>query len=235
MRRPTSSDAPEQALVVLTRVSKWYETPAHRTVVLSDASLAIERGQFVVVLGPSGSGKTTLLNLVGAMDTASSGRAVVAGIDLTAGSSTAHVAFRREKVGFVFQFYNLFPTLTAAENVEIGLEILDLSRQEVARRIRASLEAVGLAHRAAAFPAELSGGEQQRVAIARALAKEPALVLADEPTGNLDRETGERVVRLMKELNQRSGATFVVVTHNPQLAAMADRVVHVVAGRIVEP
>ncbi|MFQ5830127.1 MAG: ABC transporter ATP-binding protein [Candidatus Methylomirabilia bacterium] len=225
---------PSSPVVLLSHVSKWYDTGTVRSTVLIDASLVIEPGQFVVVLGPSGSGKTTLLNLIGAMDTPSSGRLMVAGVDLSASSPETSVAFRRDRIGFIFQFYNLFPTLTAAENVEIGLEILDLARQEIGRRTRVYLEAVGLLDRAAAFPAELSGGEQQRVAIARALAKEPPLILADEPTGNLDRETGERVVLLMKELNRRSGAAFVVVTHNPQIAAVAGRVVHIAEGKIVE-
>jgi putative ABC transport system ATP-binding protein len=221
-------------LVLFSQVGKWYETAANRSVVLNDASLVIERGQFIVVLGPSGSGKTTLLNLMGAMDTPSCGRVLVAGVDLGTSSPDERVAFRRDKVGFVFQFYNLFPALTAAENVEVGLEVLDLSRPEIARRTAVYLEAVGLRDRADAFPDQLSGGEQQRVAIARALAKEPPLVLADEPTGNLDRETGERVVALMKELNRRTGTAFVVVTHNPQIAEGADRVIHVLEATLVE-
>ncbi|MFQ5897435.1 MAG: ABC transporter ATP-binding protein [Candidatus Methylomirabilia bacterium] len=234
MSAPVLDPSTSSPLVVLAHVSKWYDTGAVRTAVLSDASLVVEPGQFVVVLGPSGSGKTTLLNLIGAMDTPSSGHLMVAGVDLSASSSETSVAFRRNKIGFVFQFYNLFPTLTAAENVEIALEILDLSRQEIARRTRVYLDAVGLLERGNAFPAQLSGGEQQRVAIARALAKEPPLVLADEPTGNLDRQTGERVVLLMKELNRRTGAAFIVVTHNPQTATAADRVVHIAQGKIVE-
>ena len=215
-------------LVQIARLGKWYEQSAIRTVVLADASLTVDEGQFVVVLGPSGSGKTTLLNLIGAMDTPSSGSVLVAGVDLGRSSPAEHVAFRRDK------FYNLFPTLTAAENVEAGLEVLDLSRAEVRRRTREYLDAVGLGDRADAFPAQLSGGQQQRVAIARALAKEPRLVLADEPTGNLDRETGEQVVRLMCDLNRRTGAAFVVVTHNAEIAKVADRVVHILGGKVVE-
>jgi putative ABC transport system ATP-binding protein len=221
-------------VVRLSQVGKWYDTAGNRRVVLRDASLVIERGQFMVVLGPSGSGKTTLLNLMGAMDTPSCGRVIVAGVNLGASSPDERVAFRRDNVGFIFQFYNLFPALTVAENVEVGLEVLDLSRREIARRTGAYLEAVGLRDRAAAFPDQLSGGEQQRVAIARALAKEPPLVLADEPTGNLDRETGERVVALMKELNRRTGTAFVVVTHNAQIAGVADRVVHFREATLVE-
>jgi putative ABC transport system ATP-binding protein len=221
-------------VVLFSHVSKWYDTAAGRSVVVRDASLTIEPGEFLVVLGPSGSGKTTLLNLMGAMDTPSSGRVFVAGVNLGASTPDERVAFRRDNVGFVFQFYNLFPALTAAENVEVGLEVLDLSRREIARRTAGYLEAVGLQHRAAAFPDQLSGGEQQRVAIARALAKEPPLVLADEPTGNLDQETGERVIALMKELNRRTGTAFVIVTHNAQVAEVADRVVHLREATLVE-
>ncbi len=221
-------------LVQLSRVSKWYVAGEIRTTVLSDVSLVVEPGQFVVVLGPSGSGKTTLLNLIGAMDTPSSGCLVVAGVELHAIPERARVAFRRDKIGFVFQFYNLFPALTAAENIEVGLEVLGISRAEVARRTRMYLDAVGLLDRAGAFPAQLSGGEQQRVAIARALAKEPRIVLADEPTGNLDGDTGERVTLLMKDLHLRTGAAFIVVTHNPKVSTVADRVMRIVGGKIVE-
>jgi len=231
----TMSDTPAAPpLVRLSKLSKWYEQSQIRTTILAEASLTLDEGQFVVVLGPSGSGKTTLLNLIGAMDTPSSGSIFVAGVDLSASSPAECAAFRRDKIGFVFQFYNLFPTLTVAENVEVGLEILNLSRAEVRRRTREYLAAVGLADRTGAFPAQLSGGQQQRVAIARALAKEPPLVLADEPTGNLDRDTGEQVVRLMRDLNRRTGAAFVVVTHNAEIAKVADRVVHILEGKVVE-
>lgn len=221
-------------LVQLSGLSKWYEQGPIRTTVLAEASLTVDGGQFVVVLGPSGSGKTTLLHLIGAMDTPSSGSVLVAGVHLSTSSPAECEAFRRDKIGFIFQFYNLFPTLTAAENVEAGLEVLGLPRAELRRRTRGYLEAVGLADRAGAFPAQLSGGQQQRVAIARALAKEPPLVLADEPTGNLDRDTGEQIVRLMRDLNHRTGAAFIVVTHNAGIARVADRVVTIAGGKIVE-
>jgi putative ABC transport system ATP-binding protein len=221
-------------LVWLVGVSKWYDQGPIRTVVLAEASLSIGDGQFVCVLGPSGSGKTTLLNLLGAMDTPSSGSIHVAGVDLTRSSSDQWAAFRRDKIGFIFQFYNLFPTLPVEENVEAGLEVLGLPRREVTRRTREYLDAVGLGERARAFPAQLSGGQQQRVAIARALAKEPPLVLADEPTGNLDRDTGEQIVRPMRDLNRRTGAAFVVVTHNADIAKVADRVVHIRNGKVIE-
>ncbi len=221
-------------LVRLSKLSKWYDQGPIRTSVLAEASLTMDGGQFVVVLGPSGSGKTTLLNIIGAMDTPSSGSVLVAGVDLGGSSPSESAAFRRDKIGFIFQFYNLFPTLTAAENVEAGLEVLSLPRSEVKRRTGEYLDAVGLADRAGAFPAQLSGGQQQRVAIARALAKEPPLVLADEPTGNLDHDTGEQVVQLMRDLNRRTGAAFLIVTHNAEVAKAADRVVHMLGGKVVE-
>jgi len=229
------SSAPAPSPVIrLSKVSKWYDQGPIRTMVLAEASMTVDQGEFVVVLGPSGSGKTTLLNLIGTMDMPSSGTVTVAGVDLGRGSQDECASFRRDTIGFVFQFYNLFPTLTAAENVEAGLEVLRLSRSEVARRTREYLDAVGLADRAGAFPAQLSGGQQQRVAIARALAKEPPVVLADEPTGNLDRQTGEQIVRLMRDLNRRTRAAFMVVTHNAEIARSADRVVHISEGKIVE-
>jgi putative ABC transport system ATP-binding protein len=229
------SSAPAPSPVIrLSKLSKWYDQGPIRTVVLAEASMTMDQGEFVVVLGPSGSGKTTLLNLIGTMDTPSSGSVTVAGVDLGRSSQAECASFRRDKIGFIFQFYNLFPTLTAAENVEAGMEVLRLSRSEVARRTRDYLDAVGLADRAGAFPAQLSGGQQQRVAIARALAKEPPVVLADEPTGNLDRQTGEQIVRLMRDLNRRTRAAFMVVTHNAEIARAADRVVHISEGKIVE-
>src|SRR5882724_12948473 len=189
--------SPEAIPVVrLYGVSKWYDQGPTRIVVLTEASLQIEVGQFVVILGPSGSGKTTLLNLMGAMDTPSGGTIFVGPVDLGGSSANQRATVRHDRIGFIFQFYNLLPTLTAAENVEAGLEVLGLSRREVTRRTQEYLDAVGLGARAGAFPAQLSGGQQQRVAIARALAKEPALVLADEPTGNLDHDTGKQIVAL---------------------------------------
>jgi putative ABC transport system ATP-binding protein len=228
------SNSSASGLVRLTNVSKWYDRGPVRSVVLNRASLVVDSGQFVVVLGVSGSGKTTLLHLIGAMDTPSEGRLVVAGLDVTESSPEACGVLRRDKIGFVFQFYNLFPTLTVAENVEAGLEVLDLPRSEITRRTEEYLTAVGLEDRANAFPPQLSGGQQQRVAIARALAKEPPLILADEPTGNLDHDAGEQIVELMRQLNQRTGAAFMVVTHNPGIAIVADRVVHILEGKVVE-
>ncbi len=221
-------------LVSLNQVSKSYSTGEVTTEVLKDVNLAISRDQFVVGLGVSGCGKTTLLNLIGALDTPTAGGVVVDGQIISSMGDRARTEFRCRRVGFIFQFYNLLSTLTAIENVEAGLEILPLSRAEIRARADHYLKAVSLDGKADKFPAQLSGGEQQRVAIARALAKEPVLVLADEPTGNLDEETGLSVMRLMSDLHRNNHGSFVVATHNPRMAALADRVVHIEHGRIVE-
>lgn len=214
-------------LVRMEAVSKHYLAGDLTVDVLRDINLEIPRGEFVVVLGVSGSGKTTLLNLMGALDTPSSGLIRVDGVEVSAVGERARTEFRREKVGFIFQFYNLLPTLSARENVEAALEILPLTRAEIAARSRHYLEGVGLEDRQDKFPSQLSGGEQQRVGIARALAKEPALVLADEPTGNLDEDTGLRIVDLMRKLQREKRTTVVLVTHNPRLTAFADRIVRI--------
>jgi putative ABC transport system ATP-binding protein len=208
-------------------VSKHYLASDLTVDVLRDVNLEIPRGEFVVVLGVSGSGKTTLLNLMGALDTPSSGKIWIDGIDVSAASERARTEFRRKNVGFIFQFYNLLPTLSARENVEAALEILPLSRAEIAARSSEYLAGVGLEGKLDKFPSQLSGGEQQRVGIARALAKEPALVLADEPTGNLDEETGLRIVDLIRSLQRERRSTVVLVTHNPRLVAFADRIVSI--------
>jgi len=222
-------------LVTLEKVSKMYRVGEVRTGVLNDASLEIRRGEFVVVFGVSGSGKSTLLNLIGGLDTCTSGKIVVDGQDLSRAAPEELSVYRRKKLGFIFQFYNLIPTLTAAENVEATLEILPLPRAECRQRSRRFLERVGLSGKADKYPSQLSGGEQQRVAIARALAKEPVLILADEPTGSLDEATADRiVVDLMKNMNREMGATFVLVTHNPKIAEHADRVIEIHGGRVLE-
>jgi putative ABC transport system ATP-binding protein len=214
----------------LRQVSKTYKAGSQAQAVLRDVSMDIAAGEFLVVLGPSGCGKTTLLNLLGGLDTADSGSIWVCGHDLSEASAAELTAYRGRLVGFVFQFYNLLPTLTALENVEAGVAVAGVARDQA----RVSLGAVGLAGAAAKFPAQLSGGEQQRVAIARALAKRPRLVLADEPTGNLDHERASEVLSLMRRLNTESGTTFVVASHNPEVAAMASRVVRLDDGRVTE-
>jgi putative ABC transport system ATP-binding protein len=217
-------------LVSLENVGKSYGSGGGRQLVLDDLSLEMEAGEFVVVLGPSGCGKTTLLNLIGGLDTADSGRVRACGVDLTGASRPELTAYRARSVGFVFQFYNLLPTLTAQENVEAGVRVAGVDRESARESARTLLAQVGLGSMGDRFPSQLSGGEQQRVAIARALAKRPPLLLADEPTGNLDEETAAGVLDLMQELNEATGTTFVVVSHNPLLAQDDKRVVRLSHG-----
>ncbi len=186
------------------------------------------------MLGPSGCGKTTLLNLIGGLDTPDSGAVRACGVDLGRATRAELTAYRARSVGFVFQFYNLLPTLTARENVEAGVRVAGADREAAREAADELLGRVGLGALAERFPSQLSGGEQQRVAIARALAKRPPLLLADEPTGNLDEATAAGVLELMAELNQATGAAFVVVTHNPELARAGPRVVRLSHGRVAE-
>jgi putative ABC transport system ATP-binding protein len=194
---------------------------------LHPMDLTIYQGEFIVMLGPSGSGKTTLLNLIGGIDTPTSGRILFRGQDLAQMDEDRLTGYRRDNVGFVFQFFNLVPTLTAREYVEFVAELVHESQSagEV-------LESVGLGERADHFPSELSGGEQQRVAIARALVKNPPLLLADEPTGNLDYETGKKVLKLMRDVAVAEGVTVILVTHNSAIADIADRTIHLRSGDI---
>ena len=198
---------------------------------LKNIDLAAPQGQFVVILGPSGSGKTTLLNLVGAIDGATAGRIDVGGHDLTSLTTDQQVRYRRENVGFVFQFFNLIPTLTAVENVEL---VADLTGANGAERAVAVLGKVGLADRIHHFPGQLSGGEQQRVAIARALVKQPPILLCDEPTGELDFETGRMILDLLQGVSKEQNQTVLLVTHNAAIGEMADRVLKLGSGEIVD-
>ena len=199
--------------------------------VLTDVSLEVPAGQFLAIAGPSGSGKSTLLGLIAGLDQPTAGRIEVAGVDITALDEDALARFRRDHVGYVFQSFHLLPTLTAQENVAVPLELTG----EAGAAVRAAtlLAEVGLAERAHHYPVQLSGGEQQRVAVARAMARRPALLLADEPTGNLDSATGKQIIELLVGLNRRLGSTLVLVTHDTALAAHADRVVTLRDGRIV--
>jgi putative ABC transport system ATP-binding protein len=223
-----------EPLVSLDGVSKSYGRGSARQRVLEDLSLEIGGGEMVVVHGPSGCGKTTLLNLIGGLDRPDSGRVVSCGTELTHASRAELTAYRARAVGFIFQFYNLLPTLTALENVEAGVRVAGVEREEARERGEALLGRVGLDGLAGRFPGELSGGQQQRVAIARALAKRPRLLLADEPTGNLDEETSAGVLELVRELNRETGVTFVIVSHNPAIARGGDRTVELSRGRLVE-
>ncbi|MBX3222606.1 MAG: ABC transporter ATP-binding protein [Labilithrix sp.] len=222
------------AFVDVVRLCKTYSQGPLATPVLREVSMGFERGSFSAIVGPSGCGKTTLLSVLGALDAGDTGQVVVDGLDLMRASARELTEYRRRSIGFVFQFYNLLPSLTAAENVESGLEFLGLTA--AARRARALdwLARVGMADLASRFPAQLSGGQQQRVAVARVLAREPKLLLADEPTGNLDEESGERIFACMKALQRESGVTCIMVTHDADLAARVDAVVRLRDGRVVE-
>ena len=212
-------------------VEKVYGSGASAVRALRGVNLDVGFGEFVVVLGPSGSGKTTLLNLIGAIEPPTSGRILVAGTDIGGFGERERTAHRRERIGFVFQFFNLVPTLTARENVQL---IAELVTDDPAARTVQVLTQVGLADRMDRFPGQLSGGEQQRVAIARAMVKEPPLLLCDEPTGSLDLDTGRQVLAALRALAQEGHHTVVLVTHNSAIARMADRVLRVSSGRIIE-
>lgn len=218
-------------MVLLEGVSRRYQVGSETVHALREVDLEIDEGSFTVVLGPSGSGKTTLLNLIGALDTASSGRVRVGGRDITGASRKELFRFRREVVSFVFQTFNLFPTLTALENVQCGVEITRRARGARQRAVEV-LGDVGLGDRLHHYPGELSGGEQQRVAIARALATGNPLIVADEPTGDLDFRTGVQILQLLQD-QATAGRTVVVVTHNREISRVADRVVELSSGQVV--
>ena len=221
-----------EAQVQLQNVTKTYQMGEVQVHALNGLDLSIQEGEFVVIVGPSGSGKTTTLNLIGGLDTPTSGELLVAGTDIAGYDEDALTAYRRDQIGFIFQFFNLLPTLTAGENVEFALELADREGQDVHQRARDLLDKVGLAERADHFPSQLSGGEQQRVAIARALAKDPPILLADEPTGNLDFRMGQKVLRVMRDLNQQEGRTVILVTHNTVIGRIGERVVHLRDGQV---
>ena len=227
---PRSPDGP---LVEIAALEKSFRVGEVTTSVLRGVDLTVERGESVAVLGASGCGKTTLLHLVGALDRPDRGTIRIEGVDVTALRRREQARLRRERLGFVFQFYNLLPTLTARENVEVALELLPLTRRELRARAATALEQVGLPDQQDRFPAQLSGGEQQRVAVARALARRPTLLLADEPTGNLDAETGAQVFATMQALTREAGVTLIVASHNLDLAHHCDRVVRIVGGRVL--
>jgi putative ABC transport system ATP-binding protein len=217
-------------MIQLGEVSKWYQMGEVRVTALDQLSLTVEQGEFVVVLGPSGSGKTTLLNVIGALDVPSEGQVEIHGTDLSDSRRGKRFKFRRETVGFIFQTFNLFPSLTALENVQFVMDVVG-KRNGAGKRAAQVLESVGLKERMRHFPHQLSGGEQQRVAIARALAKDAPLILADEPTGELDFRTGVQILELLKEQADR-GKTVVIVTHNREIARISDRVVELHDGRV---
>ena len=220
--------APEH-FVEFRNVRKVYQMGKVSIEALHDVSFAIEKGEICVIVGPSGAGKTTLLNILGGMDVLTSGQVLLDGAEVSSFSKRELASYRRYDVGFVFQFYNLIQNLTAVENVELATQICrePLDPMDV-------MEQVGLRDRARNFPSQLSGGEQQRVAIARALAKNPKLLLCDEPTGALDYVTGKQILKLLQDTARRTGMTVIIITHNSALTAMADRVVRIKSGSVAE-
>jgi putative ABC transport system ATP-binding protein len=220
-------------MIRLEHVTKRYtEAGADRTI-LNDVSLEIGKGEFVVLLGKSGSGKSTLLNLIGGIDAPTQGDVFVDSQAITRMNDTARTLFRRNHIGFIFQAFNLIPTLSVFENVILPLELRSKLTSEVRERAREFIEQVGLSHRSAAFPDRLSGGEQQRVAIARALINDPLVVLADEPTGNLDTDTGKKILDLLDALTRQAGKNLVMVTHSEEVVGVADRVLRLREGKLV--
>jgi putative ABC transport system ATP-binding protein len=220
-------------MLKMTGLSKAYRTEVVETYALREFDLSVAQGEFVAVTGPSGSGKTTFLTIAGLLEAPTAGRYELDGVDVSALGDDERSRIRNQKIGFIFQGFNLIADLNVFDNVDVPLRYRGMKADERRRRVRGALERVGLAAREKHYPAELSGGQQQRVAIARALAGEPRLLLADEPTGNLDSQMARGVMDLLEELN-RDGATIVMVTHDPQLAARAQRNVHVIDGHVVD-
>jgi putative ABC transport system ATP-binding protein len=219
-------------LAELKGVSRVYQKGKERVEVLHELDLRIPKGDFLALMGPSGSGKTTLLNLLGGLDKPTAGTVTVGGAQLSSMSNSQLSRWRSTHVGFIFQFYNLLPVLTARKNVELPLLLTDLGAKERSKRADIALSIVGLSDRAKHYPREMSGGQEQRVAIARAVVSDPTLLLCDEPTGDLDRETADEILRLLQTLNRSHGKTIVMVTHDAQAAEYANRVLHVDKGKL---
>lgn len=217
-------------MINITGVKKTYKAGDTEVKALRGVDLVIEKGEFLSIAGPSGSGKTTLLNLIGCIDTLDGGDIEIEGQNVSSLKKEEKTSFRRDKLGFIFQSYNLIPVLTAYENVAFSLQLLGLKDREIRERTMAILKEVGLEGMENRRPAKLSGGQQQRVAVARALVKQPLIVLADEPTANLDSHTGEEILKLMKEMNEKHGTTFVFSTHDKMVMDYADRLVYIHDG-----
>jgi ABC-type lipoprotein export system ATPase subunit len=215
-------------------LSRVYQRGQEKVTALNNVTLKISKGSFVIIFGPSGGGKSTLLHLLGGIDRPTSGTINIGGLELETMSESVLTRFRREHIGFIFQFYNLLPSINALENVELPLLARGIKRGEAMERAQELLKRVGLNGRAMHKPSQLSGGEQQRVTIARAIVGEPSIVLADEPTGDLDAKSSEEIIQLMLDINHESGTTFVVATHNERFAAFADRLFELRSGELSE-
>jgi putative ABC transport system ATP-binding protein len=229
-----SDSAKRNPVIRIDHLSKTYSRGGQPIPVLMDINLEVHRAEFVSLMGPSGSGKSTLLNLIAGIDQPTTGTIKINGVDIATLDEGALADWRAANVGFIFQFYNLMPVLTAYENVELPLLLTNLSRRQRKEHVEACLAMVRLSDRMDHYPNELSGGQQQRVAIARALVSDPTLIVADEPTGDLDRATGEEVLKLMDELHRDLGKTIVMVTHDPKAASRASRMIHLEKGVLVD-
>lgn len=233
--RPAAADGRRREAIVEARaVDKRYDTGKVEVQALSGVTFSVARGEMVAIMGPSGSGKTTLLNCLSGLDAIDGGAVLIEGTELSEMSDEQRTDTRARRMGFVFQFYNLMPVLSAVENVELPLLVGRISAREARRRALSALEMVGVAERAAHLPDELSGGQRQRVTIARALVNDPAIVWADEPTGDLDSENAEEIMRLMRRLNHEQGLTFLIVTHDISIGRATDRIVRMTDGQIVD-
>lgn len=219
-------------MVEIRNLLKTYEEGNRQRRVLNEVNAEINHGEFFVMLGTSGSGKSTLLNMISGIDKPDAGSVLIDGVDITALTDTGQTLFRRDHIGIIFQFFNLIPTLTVLENITLPQELRGLRRKHIESHAHDVLGRVGLADRAESFPDKLSGGEQQRVAIARALVHEPKLLLADEPTGNLDSDTGQQILQLLLELSREEGKTLIMATHNPEIVPFADRVCRIHEGHL---
>ncbi len=223
----------EKPIVAIRKLTKLYRQGEINVTALHEVSLDIAGGEFLVLMGPSGSGKSTLLHIVAGVDRPTSGECVVQGINVVKLSETELADWRNQNVGFVFQSFNLIPVLTAAENVELPLLLTRLGRRQRRERVQVALDLVGLADRGHHLPRQLSGGQEQRVAIARALVTDPAIVVADEPTGNLDAHSAQEVLEILQALSRKSGKTVIMVTHDPRAASFGSRTVHLEKGELV--
>ena len=230
---PVVAPAASLPLVAIRNLTKYYLRGEQVIPVLVDINIDVMAGDYIALMGPSGSGKSTLLNLIAGIDKPTSGEIRVAGVDIARLSDGDLAAWRAAHVGFIFQFYNLMPVLTAFQNVELPLQLTSLSRQERRERVDTALALVGLSDRVTHYPSELSGGQQQRVAIARALITDPTLIVADEPTGDLDRTTAEEVLGLLERLNTELGKTIIMVTHDPKAASHARKIIQLEKGVLV--